>query len=1209
MNGLNYVCMRNGANVLKFLLDTGATASVIFESSLDGNFRVDGREKIKVQGVAGYVFSLGNVGVSLEINGVNLFHEFIVMKHFIENVDGVLGSDFFTKFSAAIDYEDFKMSLKVRGERICLQLESDYDVTTAIPARCEIIKYLKCDSTEDCVVIPDQICEGVFVAGCISRPVDNYIPIRFLNTNEKEIKIRNFKPYVEPLNFYSICEFDEKHMTVDRIEELLHSINVSNLNKEEKTSIHKICAKYADIFHLKNDNLTVTNVCKQKIILQPGASPAYIKPYRLPHAQKTEINKQIEKLLSDNIIEPSNSQWSAPLLIVPKKTGPDGNKKWRIVIDYRQLNKRIEDDKFPLPCIEEILDSLSGATYFTHLDLYQGYYQLELDHASRPYTSFTSDRGQFQMTRAPMGLKTSPSSFSRAMTIAMSGLNYDICFIYLDDLIVFGNSLEDHNQNLIKVFQRLREVNLKLNPIKCEFLKKEILYLGHVITSKGISPDPEKIRAMQNYPLPKDGKEVKRFVASANYYRKFIPNFATTASPLNFLTRKGVVFQWTAACQNSFETLKQCLISPPILQFPDFSENKQFILKCDASGVALGAILCNDNDRPVSYASRSLNPAEKNYSTIEKELLAIVWAVKKFRPYLYGRKFKIFTDHRPLIYLFGMKNPSSRLTKFRLILEEYDFTVEYIKGKNNILADSLSRITLDSQNLKDLANNDKVLVMTRAKLKATDSSKNNVEDNSSKLAHDYRPDHPGIVELLKKPLESLELIPIVDKSFINKLNKSRDNNKYFKLNDFVYDIENKKLFMKQDSGSTLIALGTSLTDLKFILNKYGITEIFITKNEGTENLIKVLANARKEIEENNLKICIIKDVQKIEDNDSKQLILNDFHILPTGGHAGINRMFNNIRRYYFWPGIKKDIVDYVKRCHSCQKYKHSIITKQPLQITTTASSAFQKVFLDLVGPLTTDISENKYILTTQCELTKFVGCYALPSKETKCVAKAFVENFILQYGIPEVIATDQGTEFISGIFKNTCELLKVKHINSTAYHHESLGSIENTHKHLGAYLRVHCQNHPDSWSSWIQYWCFAYNNTVHTHTKYTPFELVFGKSCKLPSNLLNRVDPIYTFENYPLELKYRLQRAWNDASNNLLTSKIKRKEKLDQSRKDMNFKIGDSVLVRNDAAGNKNDELFKGPFAVLEDKGPNIVIKIGNKTSEIHKNRVKLFIQ
>lgn len=246
------------------------------------------------------------------------------------------------------------------------------------------------------------------------------------------------------------------------------------------------------------------------------------------------------------------------------------------MIDYRLVNKSLLDDKFPLPNMREILDSLGAAIYFTHLDLAQGYYQLELDEASRTVTAFTGPNGQYQMKRLPMGLKICPSAFSRMITVAMSGLNLSECFNYLDDLIVFGKSLADHNANLFAVLNRLRKVNLKLNVEKCQFFKKSIVYLGHTISEQGILPDESNVEVIRSFPRPNRVDELKRFEAMVNYYRNHIGNFAAIAKPLNDLTRKDVPFIWNDSCEKAFLRLKTLISSPPILDFPDFSENNTF---------------------------------------------------------------------------------------------------------------------------------------------------------------------------------------------------------------------------------------------------------------------------------------------------------------------------------------------------------------------------------------------------------------------------------------------------------------------------------------------------------------------------------------------------------------------------------------------------------------------------------------------------------
>lgn len=437
----------------------------------------------------------------------------------------------------------------------------------------------------------------------IVRPVNGKIPVRILNTREEDVSLNKFHIESSKLCDYSICCFDKPGVNADRVKQLFSKLNLSYLTEKEQTEIENICAKYSDVFYLPSDKLSVTNLFKQSILLKPNSTPVYVKPYRLPHAQKSEIETQIKNMLDNNVIEESRSEWSSPLLLVPKKSDSSGGKRWRIVIDYRKLNQTVQDEKFPLPDITTILDSLSGAVYFSHLDLYQGYFQLGLEKNSRKYTAFTTSSNQYQLTRLPMGLKTSPSMFSKMMTIAMSGLNFEKCLVYQDDLVVFGRNLTQHNQHLMDILSRLRKVNLKLNPSKCRFLQKDILYLGHVVSEKGISPDPNKVDVLKNYPRPKNSNEVKRFVAFANYYRKFISNFADIVSPLNKLLRKNISFQWTEQCEKSFNSLKNILTNPPVLQYPNFSEQNEFILQTDSSGHSIGSVLCNGDGRPIAYAS------------------------------------------------------------------------------------------------------------------------------------------------------------------------------------------------------------------------------------------------------------------------------------------------------------------------------------------------------------------------------------------------------------------------------------------------------------------------------------------------------------------------------------------------------------------------------------------------------------------------------
>lgn len=1173
------------------LIDTGASISAIkYKHVLEQNIPIH-KQNISVIGIGGKVQSIGYVYLNFFCRNQVLAHKFYVFDSLPCKTSGIIGHDFLNKYKSVLNFGNKSLLLWNNNVNMTIPLNFIQKSIT-IPARSESIHFINTLETEESVICTSELKEGIFIASALVTPVNGTIPIRILNTTDKDLILDKINPIIQKANDYNICLFEKTNKNANRVKKLFSALNLNHLNKDEQASIEKICAKYSDIFYLEGDKLTTTEIYSHKIYLKDNVAPVYTKPYRLPVSQKMEINKQIDNLLEQGIIEHCNSEWSSPVLLVPKKSDLNGEKKWRLVIDYRKLNNCIQDDKFPLPNISEILDSLSGCVYFSHLDLNQGFYNVNLHKDSRKYTAFNS--GQFQMTRMPMGLKTSPSSFSRMMTMAMAGLTYEKCLVYLDDLIVLGNSLINHNKNLIDVFERLRKVNLKLNPSKCNFLRKEMLYLGHVVSSEGVLPDPAKIEVIKNYPTPKTVEDVKRFVAFANYYRKFIPNFAEKSYDLNMLCRKNVKFKWDEHCQKSFDTLKSCMMKPPVLQYPDFSKENIFLLQTDASNYAVGAILSNGDGRPIAYASRNLNKAEKNYPTIEKELLAIVWAVKHFRPYLYGRSFKIMTDHKPLIYLFNLKDPSSRLLKFKLILEEYDYEIEYVKGRENVAADALSRLTITSKELQEM--NENICVMTRAQTR-----KLNPVPSVDIVPTDDWSDQPRVVETHVEPKDTVEL------RFINtkELEKLRKENNILKETKTFIFVESKSTIFINPASRLQITRAEFARELSKLCSEISVNEIYFIKNKNNNLFVEKLASEIKSYKDwSGPRLIILKDVVRIEDKDDKKVVLNDFHLLPTSGHAGIRRMMNNIRKYYFWPGLEKDVKNYVKKCPDCQKQKYTIQVKEPMVITSTAHTAFEKIFLDLVGPLDKDNNNFSYILTIQCELSKYVCAYPLINKSASEVARCFVNNFVLHHGVPREIATDRGTEFMADTMKEVCNLLKIQKLNSTAYHHQSLGALENSHKSLAAYLRIQTEQNPEFWSSWLPFWCFAYNTSVNSSTKFTPFELVYGKKCTLPSNLTNSVEPLYNHDSYPLELKYRLQVSQAEARKNLISSKLVTKRRYDTYVNPVKYKPNDKLLVKSET-GNKLTTLYLGPYKVIKDVSPNVEILINGKREIVHKNRTK----
>jgi transposase InsO family protein len=432
--------------------------------------------------------------------------------------------------------------------------------------------------------------------------------------------------------------------------------------------------------------------------------------YRMPFAKKALEKAELKRMKEAGVIVPSNSDCSSPIVLIKK---PDGS--IRFCVDYRKLNEITIKDNYPMPNIEDKIDALGGSRVFTSLDLTSGYWQFEMEPESRRLTAFTCSEGLFEFRDMPFGLCNAGATFQRAIEDMLRGIKYATA--YIDDIIVFSKMFDEHLRHLEEVFKRLREAGLKVKTKKSKIGFNETKFLGYIVNHEGIKINPEKCEVIKNYKVPKSAKDVKKFLGLTSYYRSFIDNYSEIAEPLTKLTQMApnkrlTKFAWSTECQQSFEEFIKRLSSTPILVYPNFS--KKFRLITDASDVGIGAILCQEDDenkeRVISYASRTLSKPERNYNTREKELLAIVWAVEKFKPYLYGVEFELFTDHQSLVYIQTMKNPSARIHRWILKLQEFNATIKYKKGVDNVNADVMSRLseylsTNNQMNEKSSVNN------------------------------------------------------------------------------------------------------------------------------------------------------------------------------------------------------------------------------------------------------------------------------------------------------------------------------------------------------------------------------------------------------------------------------------------------------------------------------------------------------------------------
>ncbi|GFU72562.1 transposon Tf2-9 polyprotein [Trichonephila clavipes] len=415
--------------------------------------------------------------------------------------------------------------------------------------------------------------------------------------------------------------------------------------------------------------------------------PVAVPPYRMNPSKKEILKQEIDRLLSEGIIEECESPYASPVVLIPKPNGT-----FRLCIDYRKLNEITVADTYPLPRMDDLLHQAKLTPFMSTLDLRAGYHQVKVHVEDQDKTAFVCPFGTYRFLRMPYGLRNAPATFQRLMNRFCNGLEDILALPYLDDIIVLSETFEKHMFDLKTIFERLLHFKLKANREKCHFASSRVKYLGFWITQKGIEVDPEKVASILDIPPPKNVKELQSFLQTCSWFRRYIQDFAKISRPLSYLTKKKVKWQWGFDQQNAFQTLKNSLTTPPVLKQADGT--KPYIIRTDASNYALGAVLLQgegSDEHPIEYASRLLTPAERNYSTTEREALAVVWALKKFRGYIEGTEITVASDHQPLKWLLNLKSPTGRLARWALEIQSFNLKVQYIPGKANVVADMLSR--------------------------------------------------------------------------------------------------------------------------------------------------------------------------------------------------------------------------------------------------------------------------------------------------------------------------------------------------------------------------------------------------------------------------------------------------------------------------------------------------------------------------------------
>lgn len=967
-----------------------------------------------------------------------------------------------------------------------------------VPARTSVFVDVKSDAFEECegiaegnvrLLLDKDLCIARgFVRlenGCTSVLLTNFANER--RHLAKGTTLAFIEGIAEVMELSTLRTTPDQSSTAD----VSRSVEINQeLSATQKDAITSLVQEFADCF-AKTSKVRRTPVTKHRIITDESARPMRQQPYRVSPKEREAIQKQVKEMLEDDVIQSSKSAWASPVVLVRKK-----DNTLRFCVDYRKLNSVTKRDVYPLPRIDDTLDRLRDAKFFSSLDLKSGYWQIEVDERDREKTAFVTPDGLYEFKVLPFGLCSAPATFQRMMDTVLAGLKWQTCLVYLDDVVVFSSSFQEHMSRLRSVLEAIRAARLTIKPEKCHLGFRELKFLGHVVSSHGIRPDPEKTIAVASFPRPTDKKAVRRFVGLCAYYRRFVEGFSKIAEPLTRLTKDSEAFVWREEQQRAFDTLRERLQTAPVLaHFDDASETE---IRTDASNVGIGAILVqwqNGAEKVIAYASRTLSKAESNYSATEKECLAVVWAISKFRPYLYGRPFRAVSDHHSLCWLANLKDPSGRLARWSLRLQEYDITVVYKSGKKHNDADCLSRAPVLAEPSDD-----------------EDFPFIGVVHTTDMGAHQ---------------LADAQLRPLIE---------------YLR--------------------------GNSATAPRAFLR--GITSYCLRDNV----LYKRNYHPTKE-----KFLLVIPSALRTE-------ILQACHDEPTAGHLGVSRTFARIHQKYYWPKLLASVQQYVRTCRDCQRRKTPPVKPAGLLHPLDPPDApFRQVGMDLLGPFPTSSLGNKWIVVATDYLTRYAETRALPRATAAEVAKFFIYDIVLRHGAPEVIITDRGTAFTAEFMQNVLRLTHSHHRKSTGYHPQTNGLTERLNRTLADMLSMYIDLNHKNWDEILPYATFAYNTAVQETTRFTPFELVYGRQVTTPLDAMLPVDNSSIMDDDIEDMTQKAEEARQLARYRIRRQQATDARRYNMGRRHVEYQPGDYVWVwtpvRRRGLSEKLLRRYFGPYKVL----------------------------
>ena len=955
----------------------------------------------------------------------------------------------------------------------------------------------------------------------------------------------------------------------------------SNLSEEQKRKLLVLIGKNRDVFATCTAELGHTDLHPHKIITQ-DVPPVRRPQYRTTPEQKAEIERQTKELEEHGIISRSNTLWQAPVLLVKKKSGD-----YRFAVDFRGLNKVTHPINFPITHFQDVVDCLgqAKASIYSVLDMAQGFFQIPLDPETKHKTGFVTHQGVWEFNRLPFGLMNSPMAFSAVLSEVLHNISYKFALTYIDDCLIFSKSFDEHLIHLSQVFDRFRQANLPLKPSKCHFAAQEVKYLGHRFTQEGIGVDTDKIKAVVDFPTPKNQTDVRAFLGLSGYYRKFVEGYAGIARPLHQLLQKDHKFQWTDACDAAFKKLKEKLTSTPILAFPDFSEDSRFLLYTDASHQSIGYVLGQRDKKGrevvVGYAGRSLRPAEKNWGISDLEGLALVEGIRYFHTYLANRPFTVYTDHIALRTLKDNKS-TGRLGRWAVFLQGYQYEVIYKSGKQHGNADAMSR---RKYMYTDETPKDKAFEADDPPIDPQVSSVNlpmTVECKEYTL-HFEQIDKPQVNQLTTtcKPDTLSEMICAIDTY------QQMDPIQYLSE---ISDMTPEKLRQAQIADSNFTAMFAYKEDGK-VPEERDDAHRLVAESQFYEIDNGVLYHLYFPRTKGHKWTDVKK--QLVVPHLLRDAVLKSYHDALSAGHYGIERTYEAVRMKYFWPSMYKDIQIYCQSCEPCQRTKRYIHQQraelQPLPI----GDVFSRVHMDLLGPLPKSEKGYRYIFLVCDSFSKWCEAYPLYSMEAKEVAWKLYDEWICRYGCMNSILTDRGSNFMSALMKELCSIFRISKISTSSYHAATNSAAEKMNSVILQKLRIYCNKKQTNWPELLPSIMMSYRMSPSVYsTKYSPYYIVFGRECNLPLDtaLIPTATAGTTAEDHLRRIIENQKACRELVKENIKAAQDKYKKQYDKKANTPDFKVRDSVWLYNPKTEPgltpKLMARWYGPYYIIEKTGP-----------------------